>query len=67
MGNISMVSEIMIRLTNRCNVCNEVRLIEYTVLFESGSMSGVCSDCRDKLLAKEGIVSEEKTVSISFA
>lgn len=64
MGKIKMISEIMITHTSRCNVCHEVQLIEYPVSLRSGHMYGVCRGCRDKLLAKEGIVSEDKAVSI---
>lgn len=64
MGKISMISEILIKLTNHCSVCNEVKLLEYTVAHRSGHMYGVCKGCRDELLAVEGIVSEEKTIAI---
>ena len=66
-GKISMISEILIRLTYHCSVCNEVKLIEYKVLHPSGRIYGVCRGCRDKLLAEEGIVSEDRTVAIPRA
>lgn len=64
---ISMISEILITHTSRCNVCHEVKLIEYTVALESDRMFGVCRGCRDKLLAERGIVSEDRTVAFPRA
>ena len=67
MGKISMVSEILITHTSRCNVCHEVKLIEFTVSLESDRMFGVCRECRNKLLAERGIVSEDRAVSFPRA